>query len=251
MNKTKLILILLALPVMGFAQEYQATLQWSQRAELGSVVSGIIKNVLVNPGDRVKKNAKLIQLDASVYSAAVVQHKALFESAQEQYKEAERERDRTQEMYDRTLLSEHQLQVAKNNFVTAKGELEKARALLVSKRFDLKYSTIRAPFNTIILKRNVQPGEVITTQFAQKPVLVIAASDRMLARFLVPESELDDLKKGMKAKVTVGSENFDGRILAIGLEPSGTKPEGGYPVDVEFKTGQQVLRAGLSAKVNF
>ena len=44
---------------------------------------------------------------------------------------------------------------------------------------------------------------------------------------------------------------FDGKIVAIGFEP--VKDSGGnseYPVDIEFDTAQQVLRAGLNGKVD-
>lgn len=239
---------LISLPVM--AEEYQASIHWAQRAELGTLVKGIIREVYVNPGDRVKKNARLVALDSDVFAAQVKRASAGLESAKDNYKEAERERDRAQELHDRTLLSDHELQVAKNQLAQAKGELEKARALLVSKQYDLRYSTIRAPFNAIILKRNVQPGEILSTEFAQSPVVVVAAADYMLARFMVAEAELPMLKKGKQATVVVGAESFEGKVTAIGLEPE-DKSATSYPVDVKFNTGKQVLRAGQSARVVF
>ncbi|MGD8926538.1 MAG: biotin/lipoyl-binding protein, partial [Thioalkalispiraceae bacterium] len=105
--------IILNSPV-SWAQEYDATLHWYQKTELGTVVSGIVKNVYVNVGDIVKKGDKLLQLDDSVSKAHVVEYRAKLQSAEEELKEAERERDRALELYDRTVLSQHELQVAKN-----------------------------------------------------------------------------------------------------------------------------------------
>ena len=234
-----------------WSQDYDATLLWSQKTALGTVVSGVVDKVYVNAGDKVKKGSKLTQLDISVFKGRVSEFRARLVSAREEFKEAERERDRALELYDRTVLSEHDLQVAKNNYVIARAEYEKVQANLIEKEFDLKYSVVRAPFEAIILTRHAQPGQVIITRFKQKPLVIVAAADKMLARLLVTEDNLKKMTKDKTATVTVAGRTFDGKIQTIALElatdQSGLK---GYYVDVEFKVDEAVLRSGQMAKVN-
>ena len=108
MKKNKLIYIttsfLLFSHASVYAQEFTARLQWSQRVELGSPVNGIVEKVTVNVGDKVKKGDALVQLDNAVFKGHVNEYRAQLVSNQEVLKEAERERDRALELYDRTVL---------------------------------------------------------------------------------------------------------------------------------------------------
>jgi len=238
---------------LSYAQEYAATLHWSQRVELSAAVSGVVDKVVFNIGDRVEKSVILIQLDDSVYKGHVNEFKARLNSAKEIYKEAERERDRALELYERTVLSDHDLQLAKNNFVLARAELEQVKAQLINSRFNLKHSAIRAPFDSVVLQRDVEPGQVIATQFRQEPLMVIAASKKMTARFIVAEDQISAMVKNKPAKVRVAGQNYNGKIISIGLEldPGRSSLSGsasGYPVEVEFEI-DTLLRAGRTAKV--
>lgn len=250
MNKLMVLFMVIYSPVL-WAQEYDATLMWSQKTGLGTVVSGIVEEVYVDAGDKIAKGKKMLQLDTLVSEARVTEFRAKLASAKEYLNEMERERDRALELYDRTVLSEHDLQMAKNSYINAKAKYEKVRAGLADQEYHLKYSVVRAPFNAIVLKRNAQPGQVIATQFKQDPLVVIASSDKMLAQLLVTEDELRRMEKGKTANISIGDKTFTGKIQAVGLELFTTKKgKTGYPVDVEFKVGNEALRSGLTAKVN-
>ncbi len=246
-------LFLLLLSSYSQAQEFTASLQWSQRVELGFAVSGIIEKVFVNVGKKVKKGDALVQLDNDVFQANVNETKALFASAKEALNEAKRERDRALELYDRTVLSDHDLQVAKNNLTLARAEFEKVRARLIASQHELKYSTIRAPFDAVVLHRYAQPGQVIATQFRQDPLIVVAASNKMIAKFFVGEGKLSAIVKNKAVKIVVAGQSYAGKIIAIGLElvtanSSLSGSQNGYPVEVEFSV-EKLLRAGRTAKV--
>ena len=250
LKRLPVVLVLLYSPFVS-AQDYDATLRWSQKTALGTVVSGIVEKVYVDVGDRVNKGKILVQLDASVFKAHVTEYQAKLKSAAEHLKEMERERDRALELYDRTVLSEHDLQMAKNSYIAAKANYEKVRASLTEKEFNLKYSTVRAPFNAIVLARNAQPGQIIATEFEQLPLVVVAAADKMLAQLMVPEEELGKMQKGKSVKITVAENVFTGQIQSVSLEPlSDKKVTKKYPVNVEFDVDNNVLRSGLSAKVS-
>lgn len=233
------------------AQQYDAVLQWSKRATLGTLTSGVIETVLVDVGDRAKQGDILLQLDDSVFEKKVKQTQAAAKSAEENYLEAKREKERAEELYNRTVLSDHDLQIAKNNEVHAHAQHEDAKVQHERAKYNYKYSRIVAPFNALILERHAQSGQVVSADMQAPILLVVAASDTMRARIIVTESGLNAISMGQNASVHVGSNQFTGKIVAIGFELAKGK-DGvmtGYPVDIEFTTNGQVLRAGLSAKV--
>src|SRR5512143_3001065 len=110
------------------AQELTGVVQWAQRVELGTPQSGVIVSVSVKAGDRVKKNDLLVKLEPRALLARI--KKA--ESEQLKHKkardEAQRELDRSKELYDRTLLSNHDLEVAKIAYADANSRYQAASA---------------------------------------------------------------------------------------------------------------------------
>ena len=240
----------LMLPLNLYAEEFTGTLQWSGRVAVSTPVSGVIADVYANSGDVIPKGEKLLQLDDDVFKVDVSSAKSVLTNRNEEYKEAKRELERMQELYDRTMLSEHDLQLAKNNLVKAKANMEKAAARYTRARYDLKYSTIRVPFDAIVLERKAEPGQVISTRFQPETLFVIAEANRMLARIQVPEQWLDRLKKGKRAEVILDSTKYLGKVLAVGMDPvSGNSGKTSYPVDIEFDIQNKLLRSGQQAKV--
>lgn len=251
-NLKRLFITLALLFVAGvsYAQQYDAVLAWSKRVPLSTLTNGVVTDVFVDAGDLVKQNDLLLQLDPVLFEGRVKQTAVAVKSADEFYLEAKRERDRSQELYNRTVLSDHELQVAKNNLVYAKAELERARIQHEKAKYDFKYSRVFAPFNALVLERNVQPGQVVSSELQPLTLLIVADSDHMRARIWVKQQELDTLQMKQSAKVHVGDKSFDGKIVAIGFEPAtGSDNPNAYPVDIEFDTAKQILRAGLRGKV--
>ena len=143
--------------------------------------------------------------------------------------------------------------MAKNKYTAAKAKLQHVKANLIASKYNLKHSTIRAPFDAVVLQRLAQPGQVIATQFRQEPLIVVAASNKMITRFYVAEDKLNQVVKNKQAKIVIDGQNYRGKIISIGLElvtgdSSLSGSSVGYPVEVEFLV-DRLLRAGRTAKV--
>jgi len=245
------IIVGLLLPLTAQALEAKATLDWSRRVELSLPVSGTVTQVLVEAGDRVSKGQVLLRLDPRGFKATVAERKAQLQSMREARKEAKRELDRSHELYNRTVLSDHQLTLAKIDYAKADASYRQAQAALTQAELDLEYSAVRAPFDGIVLSRRVDVGQAVVSQIQSQPLVVVAEAGRMLARARVPQAELGTLSVGQGVTVRLGDRTYQGTVRHIGLEPvSGPKQGLYYPVDVEFATGTKTLRAGLPATVS-
>ena len=230
------------------ALEIEASLAWSQRVELAMPVSGVIKKVAVNVGDRVKKNTPLVELDDRAYRAAVDKARAIIKDLDEQQKEAERELERAQQLYDRTMLSEHELQVAKNAKVNSDARYQAAKAELVQAQFDLEYATLRAPFDALILQRQAEVGQTVVSRLQPQTLLVVAAAGRMLAIGYIPPQHVQGDMRDKPAMIKVNNQSRQARIKSIGLEPVKDKA-GNYEITIEFNMDGMSLRAGQKAVI--
>ncbi len=227
-----------------------ATLQWVRTVALSTPVNGVIAEVKVKRGDRVRADQILLRLVNETFRTEVFAGRARLKQAKNNRDEAQRELERTQELYDRTLLSDHDLQLAKIQKDAADADVLSARASLTKSEHDFGHSMIRAPFEAWVLQRNAQPGQTVVSRMRAMPLIILAEADRMLARSLVSGMAIDNIKRGDKAKVTVAGKNYAGTVNFVALEPE--TPRGDrYVVEVVFATNRQMLRVGQSARVKF
>ena len=225
------------------AEEIEATLEWSKRVELSTPVSGLVQEVFAQPGKIVAKGEVLIQLDPRAFKADLKYAQANLKNASEQHMEAKRELDRQADMYDRAMLSEHELQVAKNSFTAAQAKYHQAQSSLIKAKLNLEYSAVRAPFNAIAISIKAVKGQVVASEVTPPVLAIVAEAHRMLARFYTATDKINNFVENQGVKVNVSGSMYQGKIFKIALEPDGLKSDL-YAVDVVFDSKDSVLRAG-------
>ena len=242
-------LILSLLNATIYAQSLEATLDWSNRTELSSAVSGVIAKVNIVTGQQVKKGDILTQLNQPYYISQYNKAKAAKDSEKEILAEAKRELERSLELYERTVLAEHELQMAKNNHKQAQASYEKAKADFVKAKIELGYSTIKAPFDAVIVKVLRKENETINARIEAPLMVVVAELGKMIAKASIPTTMLEDIKVGRTVNVEISGKIYKGKVSTIGLEfVKGTEQ---YPIEVELETGKTQLRAGMKANIEF
>jgi multidrug efflux system membrane fusion protein len=241
----------LLLAVVGIAAplsaaELEAELQWARKVVLGTPVSGVVTAVRVSVGERVEAGQALVQLDDRVYRAQVAAREAELKRAANDRDEAQRELDRTQELYDRTLLADHDLTLAKIQRDATEAGYLSAQAALIRVRLELDYSTLRAPFAGRVLRRTVETGQIVVNALRTESLVVVVETEHMLARASVSAAQLKELEPGARVTVVVAGREHRGSVRGIGLEPVATDR---YAIDVVFATGDRLYRVGQPAKV--
>jgi membrane fusion protein, multidrug efflux system len=231
---------------------WDGTLDWARRTEMSTPASGVVARVLVRAGERVKENTVLLQLEQTTLKARVEQAKAVFQHATLMREEAERELNRSQELYDRTLLADHDLKLAQLAFAEADASYQRGRADLQAAEDELDDSELHAPFDAIVLDRRVQPAQTVVNQLSADPQMVLASAKEMLVRFTAQTDELSKLAPGNKVNVECDGERYQGIIDAIRLDESrgsGSSSAKGYAVEVLFATDKPLF-PGVAASVS-
>jgi len=250
-NRIKRILLglMTLLTIPANADEFDATLQWSRRVELSTPVSGVVVEVSAQVGQHVSKDQALLRLDTKVREANLEQSKAQLTRHTRLRGEAQRELNRSQELFNATLLSEHDMELARIGFDAAEAELQKAKAALAQAESDLKYSEVRAPFDAVVLQRFAEIGQTVATQLQVTPLFVVAQADVMIARTATTLAQVRALKADQAVTVKAGGRSYEGHITQLGAEPVPKRDESRYAVEVTFATKGVALRAGEAAKI--
>jgi len=167
--------LVLMLATSLFAISVQADiLKQKDRVELGLAGSGVVSKIEVTSGQKVKKGEILLRLDQSVIRANQAAARSYLEKEKLELAEATREYERNQELFDRTQLSEHELQIAKIAWHVAKAELADAGARFANCKQQLEYSQLRAPVDGTIRQVLAWPGMAVTNSMQITPLIILA-----------------------------------------------------------------------------
>jgi multidrug resistance efflux pump len=137
------------------------------------------------------------------------------------------------------LLADHDLDLAKIEFARAEAAYQQSRAAYHRAQEKLNNSELHAPFDAVVVARRVQPAETVVSELRAEPMLVIAAADKMLARFSVPAGELSALSPGQKVIVEIAGNRYQAVVTAISLDAS--NKQGAFSAEAEFATEQRYL----------
>ena len=144
------------------------TLQPTNKVDVGSELSGIIKSVEVDYNDRVKVGQVLARLDTSKLEAQVTQSRAALESAKAKVLQVQAtvtetrskltQFQKVRELSNNKVPSQSELDAAEAAFerakadeASAKAAVSQAQATLEANETDLSKSVIRSPINGVVL----------------------------------------------------------------------------------------------------
>lgn len=217
------------LTTTALAADHAAVLDWSQRVDLSTGVSGVLEAVLVQPGQAVARGTALARLNQTAYAAAVAEARADIDRLTEEEAEARRDLERVQELYARTVSSTTELDAAKLRHARANALLAAAQAKQERARQQLQDSEVRAPYDAIILARRAEPGMVVATQCQPPGLVTVARADEMMARTQVDPDKASQIKLGASATVIVANRARAGVVRGVTAGPDGK-----YTVEVVF-----------------
>lgn len=262
--------------------------------EVKSKASGIVQKILVDYGDFVRQGQVLAELDKELLHAQVREAKANLEAAQaaQQSAEASLERnkvdaegpdvpylksqmDRTQRLIQEGLapksniddaeklyqmalnkkaVSIRSLAVNRAEIAKAKAQVAQASAVLERSEEDLRNATIVSPIDGLVLARNVEVGNAVSS------ILVLGSQATQLfslgdvsdvfVRGKVDQADIGKVYNGQLARITVESfrdKKFEGRVYKI--SPLGVEKENvtTFEVQVSIHNPTRELKANMSA----
>lgn len=161
-------------------------LMTSEEIKLSFKTGGIVSEIMVKEGQRVKKGDILSVLNLSEINAQV-------SLAADGYEKAQRDYNRAKNLYADTVATLEQLQNAATALNVTKSNLEIAK-------FNQAHSKIEAPDNGIILKQFVKENELVSQGY---PVFLFGASGRYWkVKAGLSDRDLVKINPGDSASVT-------------------------------------------------
>jgi RND family efflux transporter MFP subunit len=253
-----------------------------QQVDLMAKVSGYVRSISVDIGDRVRTGRVLATLeipemedDLTRAAASIDQAQAEIVTAADELHRAEAAHEMAHLSYSRIadvlkrepglvpqqevdeahshdLVAEAQVSTAKSNLKTAEQHARVSRADQGRVETLHKYLTITAPFEGVVTKRYANVGAMIQAGTSTQAMPVVQLSQNNLLRLIlpVPESSVGRVRVGETVDVRVPSLGriFPGRVarLAEKVQPSTRTMD----TEVDVQNPTLTLIPGMYAEVN-
>jgi HlyD family secretion protein len=264
------------------------------KVEIKSKASGIVKKLYIEASDRVKKGQILAELDRDEILASVRSQEAQLQSSEANLRAAEADlkraevdaegpdvpllkrayqraekmqkegvvsdaqRDDAQKAYDMSVnkqgVARAQLIVGKAKVKQAEADVQRQSANLAQLKEQLSYTTILAPIDGIVLSRDVEIGDAVSSILvmgsAATLVMTIGDTSEVYVKGKVDESDIGKVYLGQPARIKVESfkdKTFTGKVTKI--SPMGAEKDNvtTFEVRVSITNPGGELKAAMTA----
>jgi len=226
-----------------------------------SKISGIVKRVYVEVGDRIQVGQPLIEIKPDPTPLEFAEASRNVEIASVNLERAHNEYNRVKKLLHEKLVSQKEYDLAENDHkaLTLKYNLaqeklaliEKGRTKIADRQID---TVIKSPVEATILERRVNEGDPVvplTSYQAGTELLILADLKNMFFKGTVDEIDVGKLEEGMAAELEIGAipdQKVMGKLTKI--SPKAKQQENATLFDVEInltQRGEKIIRAGYSA----
>lgn len=264
------------------------------KVEVKSKASGIVKQIFVHYGDRVKQGQVLVELDKEELQARVreaqanlIAAQAAVDAAQAAYERNQVEAEgpdlpflksnmeRSQKLYkegliamslqedaekvyrlalNKKMVALRNVSVTRAEAARAKAQVAQAQAALERAETDLRNSTIVSPMDGLVLSRNVEVGDAVSSilVLGSQATLVMTLGDIGSVYVLgkVDQADIGKVYLGQRARIVVESfkdKKYEGKVTKI--SPLGVEKDNvtTFEVRVSIENPSGELKANMSA----
>jgi RND family efflux transporter MFP subunit len=179
-------------------EEVVGTLRSRQQALVEAKVAGRIEQFLVVPGQSVKKEELLVQLDVREIAANLDSAKAMEE-------QAKRELERYRQLVEQNAATRQELEGMEARQKVASAQVSQAETML-------SYARVTAPFDGVITRKLAEVGDLA---MPGKLLLEVESPGDLRFETDLPEALLDLISKDQVMRIRVGKSELEGRVGEI------------------------------------
>jgi RND family efflux transporter MFP subunit len=223
-----------------------------EQARLSGRATGIVSERRGEIGDRVKTGDVLVVIDAPEVGQQLDRARAAVEQVRARLTLAELTLERAQELVPKKFLPEQARDDRTANVSIAQADL--AAALAEVRRLEevQGFQTVRAPFDGVIIDRQVERGDRVTGDFGATGTYFynVARLEQLRLEVDVPQSFALSVKPGTPAKITfaeVPGRAFDAQVVRTSQNID--QASGTMRAELLMDNPDLLLPAGLTGQV--
>jgi RND family efflux transporter MFP subunit len=190
------------------------SLQGAVQAPISARASGYVKRWTHDIGSRVAKGELLAEIESPEIDQQLTQAMAARQEAEATVALATSTRKRWEELRSTGMVAQQQLDERRGAEAQARASLAAAEANVERLRQLQGFKRVTAPFAGVIIKRNVDVGDLIDAG-AARPLFVLTTTDPLRLSVDVPQTYAHLVRVGQPVTVTQGElrgRSFQGKV---------------------------------------
>lgn len=227
---------------------WTGTLFARHEAQLGPKMSGILSQITVEEGDKVKKGQLLFRLDAAQSSLAVDQAKAGVETAQVGYDAAKLDFSRATELMQKGSIAPAAYDQSKAGHDRALTTLSQAKVALQQAQRALADTAIYSPIDGVVTSKLKSVGET-ATMMPPTVVLIVQDVQKLELRARLPERALANIKEGSVIRMTATSVKVTREVKVKRVNPTIDQRTRTVEVVADVDNAASELKVGMLVEV--
>jgi HlyD family secretion protein len=230
-----------------------------KQSVVSSKIQGRISSLRVEEGSIVNAGDILATLDNEDAEAAIVKARADIEYAKADLAEAQRQERLQQDLYRSKVVSQDALDAAQAKVNLAAAAIQQDQATLQVQQAYLDFTTVRAPFAGVVVKKMTEVGESVAPippgvniSTSSGAIVAIADMNSLEAEVDVNESNVAQLQPNQPAEITVQAipgHTYKGVLRQV--IPTADRTKATVTVKVSILDKDKYLRPEMSCNVTF
>lgn len=193
-------------------QTYVGTLYYGKKSELASEFGGVVSKVLFDEGDTVLKDTVLIKLDSKVLQANIDAKKSSLKAIEADISRQTNDLERTNVLFERNSVSKSTYEQSFYSVEKLHASANTIRNELKAMNTQLKRTSIKVPFNSVVVTRNVEVGEWVGIGDTIAKVVDINTIE---AHINIPAKMISILKTYKTFTATIGKHEMEVTLKSV------------------------------------
>ena len=220
---------------------------------VGTQVSGLVKNIYADFNDQVKEGQILLELEDNLFKAQIEQSRGNVKNCEASFELAKANEARMRALFEKEYVSKQELDQAVQALKSSEALLMSAKAKLSLDQTNYGYSIIKSPVSGIVIDRVVDVGQTVAASL-QTPILFKIAKDlsKMEIDTSFAEADIAKIQVGQSVKFSVDAypnRTFEGTVKQIRLNPVNTANVVTYNIVILVENQEGLLLPGMTAYV--
>ena len=230
-----------------------------RQSVVSSKIQGRISRLLVEEGSVVREGDVLATLDNADTMAAIAKAKADIEYAKADLAETQRQERLQEDLFRSKVVSQDALDAAKAKVNLAAAAIEQDKANLQVQEAYLDFTTVRAPFAGVVVKKMTEAGESVAPippgvniSTSSGAIVAIADMNSLEAEVDVNEANVGELRPNQPADISVQAipdHTYKGVLRQV--IPTADRTKATVTVKVSILDKDKYLRPEMSCNVTF
>lgn len=232
------------------AQTYSAegVVEATRQSTVSAQISGRVKEINFDIGDRVKKGQVILRIDESEAAQGVAGSRARLLQAQAALQNAKVNYERSQQLLAQKFISQSALDKAESEYRMAQAQAAASEAGAKQSELTQAYTSIISPYQGVVSARMVELGEMVTVG---KPLMTGFDPSQLRVIVNVPQYKVAGIGSRPATTIEVPSLSRWLKAAAVVVQPTADVRTHSTQVKISLREDETGLYPGMFVRAHF